>query len=213
MGTAPTCVICKASGESALEMLEKCTNKQKLRIIGQHRSFSCDMCDVHLSEQSWLDNHNGGEKHRWVVDRVEKLLPVKFHEVDMLVVNKNRFDPYTGVPSFWQEFRCVVCKVGFSPIDRYKKHIGSLFHLRRCAGEDVKWVDSGNGWDSSSGNNLITSAVSVVVVTTVRINKIEHVINIIRTHLSPLINLSYTLYKIIFVLELTKYCLLSVNGL
>lgn len=139
----PTCLICKASGETSSEMLEKCCEKQRARILGPHRQFSCDMCDVHLSEQEWLDNHNGGEKHRWTAERVEKLLPVQYKPIDMHVVPKTRFNPYTGMPDFWEEFRCVVCKVGFTPIDRYKKHINSLFHLRRCAGEDVKWVDNG----------------------------------------------------------------------
>eukprot|EP00088_Acartia_fossae_P069723 TRINITY_DN9184_c0_g1_i2.p1 TRINITY_DN9184_c0_g1~~TRINITY_DN9184_c0_g1_i2.p1 ORF type:complete len:144 (+),score=26.55 TRINITY_DN9184_c0_g1_i2:689-1120(+) len=143
MGT-PTCIICKASGDTAGNMLEKCHARQKIKILGSHRKFSCDMCDIHLSEQEWLDNHFTGDKHSWVADRVEKLLPVQFIPIDMIVVDKTQINPYTGVPEFWQEFRCVVCKVGFSPIDRYKKHVGSLFHLRRSAGEDVKWIDGMN---------------------------------------------------------------------
>jgi len=137
----PTCIICKASGDTAANMIEKCLTRQKMKILGPHRQFSCDMCDVHLSEQEWLDNHFTGEKHMWVVDRVEKLLPVQFIPLDMVVVQKSQVNAYTGVPEFWQEFRCVICKVGFSPIDRYKKHTGSLFHLRKSAGEDIKWID------------------------------------------------------------------------
>jgi len=137
----PTCLICKASGDSALDMQEKCHSRQKSKILGNHRQFSCDMCDIHLSEQEWLDNHFTGEKHQWVVDRVEKLLPVQFIPIDMIVVPRNQMNAYTGAPEFWEEFRCVVCKVGFSPLERYKKHVGSLFHLRKCAGEDLKWID------------------------------------------------------------------------
>jgi len=136
-----TCLICKATGTNAATMMEMCTLRQKQRIIGHNRAYSCDMCDVHLSEQEWLDNHNGGEKHRWTADRVEKNLPVQFQPVEMQVVNKNGFNAFSGMPEFWQEFRCIVCKVAFTPVERYNKHIGSLFHLRRCAGEDVKWID------------------------------------------------------------------------
>jgi hypothetical protein len=32
--------------------------------------------------------------------------------------------------------------VNFSPVDKYRKHVGSLFHLKKMAGEDVKWIDS-----------------------------------------------------------------------
>ncbi|XP_023334759.1 uncharacterized protein LOC111706189 [Eurytemora carolleeae] len=141
---AVTCLICKVAGDNAADMMDKCATKQKMRIIGAHRQYSCEMCDVHLSEQEWLDNHNGGEKHRWTVDRVEKNLPVQFQPVDVQVIQKTGFNPFNGAPQFWQEFRCAVCKVGFTPIERYKKHIGSLFHVRRCAGEDVKWIDNGN---------------------------------------------------------------------
>lgn len=138
----PTCIICKASGETSLDMMQKCEARQKQKILGNHRKFSCDMCDVHLSEQDWLEKHMTGEKHRWIVDRVEQLLPVQFINPDMMVIQKSRANPFAfNSPEYWQEFRCVVCKVGFSPLERYKKHIGSLFHLRRCAGEEVQWVD------------------------------------------------------------------------
>jgi len=123
------------------ELLESCMAKQKLNIYGAHRGFSCDACDVHLSEKEWLDNHNNGEKHRWVSDRVEKGLPVQFEMPEMEVIQKTDVNPYTGFPIFYPEFFCNVCKVGLSPIEKYKKHLGSLFHLRKCAGEEVEWVD------------------------------------------------------------------------
>lgn len=101
------------------------------------------MCDVHLSEQDWLDNHKMGEKHRWIAERVEKLLPVQFVQQEMFVVQKSDYNPYTCMYNYYPEFQCTVCKVGFTPIEKYKKHLGSLFHLRKCAGEDVHWVEGG----------------------------------------------------------------------
>lgn len=138
-----TCIICKADGATYEEMWEKCTHRQKQRVLGPNRQFSCEMCDVHLSEQEWLDNHNGGEKHRWCVDRVERGLPVQFEHVEPMVIQKQGYNPFSGMPEYWQEFRCLVCKVNFSPVEKYKKHVGSLFHLKKTAGEDVKWIDNG----------------------------------------------------------------------
>jgi len=138
------CNFCKISAKTVTELLEACILKQKLYVFGNHRSHSCDACDVHLSEKDWLDKHNQGEKHRWVSDRVTKLLPVQWEAPEMQVVNRADFDPYTGFPVMYPEFRCPICKVAFSPLEKYRKHLGSLFHLRKCAGEEVAWVDSGS---------------------------------------------------------------------
>jgi len=120
-----------------------CISKQKLNIYGAHRQHSCDECDVHLSEQEWLDNHRMGEKHRWIADRVGKLLPVQFVPQEMVVIQKSEYNPYACMFNYYPEFQCKVCKVGFTPIEKYKKHLGSLFHLRKCAGEDVHWIEGG----------------------------------------------------------------------
>jgi len=137
------CSTCQISASSVDQLWEACLTKQKLNIYGAHRQYSCEICDVHLSEQEWLDNHKMGEKHRWIADRVEKLLPVQFVQQEMLVVQKSEYNPFTCMYNYFPEFQCVVCKVGFTPIDKYKKHLGSLFHLRKCAGEDVHWVEGG----------------------------------------------------------------------
>lgn len=126
------------------ELVRSCLAKQKLNVYGAHRSYSCDACDIHLSEKDWLDNHNKGEKHKWMTERVEKGLPVQWELPEMEVVQKTDYNPYTGFPVFYPEFLCHICKVGFSPIEKYRKHLGSLFHLRKCAGEEVTWVEGGN---------------------------------------------------------------------
>jgi len=141
--TEYSCSSCKISASTVEELWEACLAKQKHSIYGAHRQYSCEMCDVHLSEQDWLDNHKMGEKHRWIAERVEKLLPVQFVPQEMFVVQKSEYNPYTCMFNYYPEFQCTVCKVGFSPIDKYKKHLGSLFHLRKSAGEDVHWVEGG----------------------------------------------------------------------
>jgi len=84
-----------------------------------------------------------GEKHRWIADRVGKLLPVQFVPQEMVVIQKSEYNPYACMFNYYPEFQCKVCKVGFTPIEKYKKHLGSLFHLRKCAGEDVHWIEGG----------------------------------------------------------------------
>ena len=41
------------------------------------------------------------------------------------------------------EFQCLVCSVGFTPMDRYKRHCSSLFHMRKSAGEAIEWIEGG----------------------------------------------------------------------
>ena len=89
-----------------------------------------------------------------------QLLPVQFEPQEMVIVQKVRrterrqprhlmsllqsdFNQFTWQYHFYPEWQCLACKVGFTPIERYRKHLGSLFHLRKCAGEDVQWVEGG----------------------------------------------------------------------
>jgi hypothetical protein len=46
-------------------------------------------------------------------------------------------------------------QVNFSPVDKYRKHVGSLFHLRKTAGEDVKWIDSKSLVNNSSSQFIM----------------------------------------------------------
>ena len=65
-------------------------------------------------------------------------------EDDLLFcVLQSDFNQFTWQYHFYPEWQCLVCKVGFTPIERYRKHLGSLFHLRKCAGEDIQWVEGG----------------------------------------------------------------------
>jgi len=41
-------------------------------------------------------------------------------------------------PNVPPELVCVVCQQGFWPVEKYRKHIGSLYHLKRCAGDTVE---------------------------------------------------------------------------
>jgi len=134
------CGFCEIAANSVEEMLEKCLKKQKLSVFGNHRGFSCDMCDLHLSNQDWVDNHLKGEKHKWIADRVQKGLPVQWLEPQMQVMEKSQFDPFMGGYNYYPEFRCPICIADFPNNDKYRKHLGSLFHLRKCAGENVEWV-------------------------------------------------------------------------
>ena len=93
---------------------------------------------------------------------MENVQPVQFEPQEMVIVQKvintevlkielnlpliqfqTDFNQYTWQYHFYPEWQCLVCRVGFTPIDRYRKHLGSLFHLRKCAGEDVQWVEGG----------------------------------------------------------------------
>ena len=38
----------------------------------------------------------------------------------------------------------IVCRVGFTPMDRYKRHLNSLFHMRKSAGESIEWIEGGS---------------------------------------------------------------------
>ena len=58
----------QVTASSEEELWNSCISKQKLNIYGAHRQHSCDECDVHLSEQEWLDNHRMGEI--FVVNRI-----------------------------------------------------------------------------------------------------------------------------------------------
>jgi len=137
------CAACKISAKTPMELWEECQKTQKLKMFGSSRSHSCDMCDVHLSEADWLEKHLTGEKHKWIANRVENVQPVQFEPQEMVIVQKTDFNQYTWQYHFYPEWQCLVCRVGFTPIDRYRKHLGSLFHLRKCAGEDVQWVEGG----------------------------------------------------------------------
>jgi len=138
-----SCAACKVSGGSFPELWERCIAKQKVNVFGAARHFSCDMCDVHLSEESWLHNHLNGEKHKWVAGRIEVGLPVQWEPQEIQVVTRSTFNPFTFCYEAFPEWHCNTCKVSFSPADKYRKHLGSLFHLRKCAGEDVTWVEGG----------------------------------------------------------------------
>ena len=100
-----------ASSTAAL-LLESCLSKQKAAIFGTNRGFSCDFCDVHLSEKEWLDNHNQGEKHRWVSERVKLLLPVQWIQPPPKTVPRG--------PNVPPELVCVVCQQGFWPLEKYR---------------------------------------------------------------------------------------------
>lgn len=138
--TPVVCGFCQIAANSVEEMMEKCLKKQKLTVFGSHRGFSCDMCDLHLSNQEWVDNHLKGEKHKWIADRVQKCLPVQWLEPQMQVIKKSQFDPFMGAYNYYPEFRCPICVADFPNTDKYRKHLGSLFHIRKCAGENVEWV-------------------------------------------------------------------------
>jgi len=124
------CGICQASASSPASLLESCLSKQKATIFGPNRDHSCDSCDVHLSEKEWLENHKKGEKHRWVTERVNLLLPVQWIQPPPKTVLRG-----ANVPP---ELVCVVCQQGFWPLDKYRKHLGSLYHLKQCAGDLVE---------------------------------------------------------------------------
>ena len=55
----------QVSAPSPEELWNACVAKQRLNIYGAHRQFSCEVCDVHLSEQEWLDNHKMGLLSVW----------------------------------------------------------------------------------------------------------------------------------------------------
>lgn len=113
---------------SASALLDSCLEAQKLTMYGANRTHSCDSCDVHLSEAEWLENHLRGEKHRWVAARVGNLLPVQWQQQQIQLVPPR-------APHLPPEFLCCTCGQGFWPMEKYRKHLGSLYHLRRCAGE------------------------------------------------------------------------------
>jgi len=85
------------------------------------------MCDVHLSEQEWLENHINGEKHGWVEGRVALLLPVQWALLPPQVVPRP--------PPLPPELLCCLCCQVFPSHEKYRRHLASLHHLKRCAGE------------------------------------------------------------------------------
>ena len=106
-------LIAQASASSPASLLESCLSKQKATIFGPNRDHSCDSCDVHLSEKEWLENHKKGEKHRWVTERVNLLLPVQWIQPPPKTVLRG-----ANVPP---ELVCVVCQQGFWPLDKYRQ--------------------------------------------------------------------------------------------
>ena len=145
------------------ELLSQCMMNQKNVNYGDVRSFSCWECDMHVSDESWLYKHLAGEKHRWVKKRVDQRLPVfwepqrivsvqrvRRHEQPPKSINntltihfQQQFNEYKWRWTMFPEFQCLVCRVGFTPMDRYKRHCSSLFHMRKSAGEAIEWIEGG----------------------------------------------------------------------
>jgi len=126
------------------ELLSQCMMNQKNVIYGDVRSYSCWECDMHVSDESWLYKHLAGEKHRWVKKRVDQRLPVFWEPQQIVSVQKQQWNEYKWRWTMFPEFQCLVCKVGFTPMDRYKRHLNSLFHMRKSAGEEIEWIEGGS---------------------------------------------------------------------
>jgi len=138
------CQACRIKAATPEQLWDECIRLQKGKIFGRTRTYSCDKCDVHLSEIEWLQKHFQGEKHDYISKRVDQLLPVQWEPQEMVVVQKMDFDQFTYQYSYYPEWQCLVCKVGFAGIDKYKKHLTTLFHMRKCAGEPGLRFDPNN---------------------------------------------------------------------
>lgn len=77
-----------------------------------------------------------------IVQKVRSLAGIQTSSPNNFPLQQD-FNQFTWQYHFYPEWQCLVCRVGFTPIDRYRKHLGSLFHLRKCAGEDIQWVEGG----------------------------------------------------------------------
>ena len=123
-----------------------CRQKQKAAIFGTNRGFSCDFCDVHLSEKEWLDNHNQGEKHRWVSERVKLLLPVQWIQPPPKTVPRG--------PNVPPELVCVVCQQGFWPLEKYRWEKFSWMHFNNWPQKKFPLIEH-----STPGNTLGASII------------------------------------------------------
>ena len=54
------CQACRIKAATPEQLWDECIRLQKGKIFGRTRTYSCDKCDVHLSEIEWLQKHFQG---------------------------------------------------------------------------------------------------------------------------------------------------------